>query len=129
MSNKVAAATCTPSAADVAHHGKVVVEAQHCAACHGDDLSGSDGAGGSTVFAANITSDRETGIGAWSTTQLAAAITTGVNEKDGTLCSQMPRFANPTDDEVKGVAAYLAKVPAVKHQVPESVCASEQLTR
>lgn len=40
-------------------HRRVVVEAQHCAACHGDDLSGSDGSGGSTVFAANITSDRE----------------------------------------------------------------------
>ncbi len=126
VSNKVTAKDCKVSPDDAAHHGKLVVEAQHCTACHGKNLAGADASSGGTVFAANITSDVDTGIGSWSAAQLVAAITTGVDDKDGTLCSQMPRFANFTRDEAEGVAAYLATVAPVKHEVPSSTCTSEQ---
>ena len=51
---------------------------------------GNDGAGGlkvnggdfGTVFAANLTSDRDTGIGAWSDAEISRAIRSGVN-RDG----------------------------------------------
>jgi mono/diheme cytochrome c family protein len=125
VSHETEEASCTVSAQDAARHGKVVVEAQHCAACHEDDFGGSDGSGGGTVFASNITPDKATGIGSWTKEQTAAAITSGIGDEDNTLCSQMPRFANLTKDEVTGVVEYLATVAAVNRKTPKSSCASE----
>jgi len=126
VSNEVPEAECMVSKNDSAHHGKKVVEAQHCAACHGDDLAGDDGSGGGEVFAANLTPDLATGLGGWSKQALAAAITKGTDDEGGMLCSQMPRFANLTENEVTGVAEYLATVAPVKRQTPKSTCGSDE---
>ncbi len=124
VSNKVAGTECTVSAKDAAHHGLKAVEAQHCKACHGSDLSGADGKRG-PVFAPNLTPDMATGLGGWSVKQIGAAITEGTDDEHKTLCSQMPRFTSLTVDEVNGIAEYLKTIPARVNKVPASTCETE----
>ncbi len=122
--NEVTGAECTVSAKDAAHHGLKAVEAQHCKACHGSDLSGADGKRG-PVFASNLTPDMGTGLGGWSVKQIGAAITEGTDDERKMLCSQMPRFTSLTSDEVNGIAEYLKTIPAKVNKVPASTCESE----
>lgn len=134
----VAFAAATKSAStDKVARGKYLVSVMGCNDCHtpgtfygGPDmkrfLSGSEmGWAGpwGTVYAANITPDAETGIGKWSEAEIAKAIRTG-NRPDGRqLAPIMPwmNFANLTDADVAGIAAYLKTLPAVKHVVPAPV--------
>ncbi len=117
---------CQVSAKDAAHHGQRVVEAQRCASCHGAGLSGQDTPlPGTKVYGPNLTPDSETGLGDWSDEQIATALTKGTDDEGATLCSQMPRFASLTQDEVDGVVKYLKGLAAVSHETPESTCDGE----
>lgn len=125
------------AAADKLARGKYLVEAIGCNDCHTPGtfygapdfsrfLSGSElaweGPWG-LVFASNLTSDRETGLGAWTEEQIATAIQTG-NRPDGRqLAPIMPwmNFSKLTREDARAIAAYLLTVPAVKHVVPPPV--------
>ncbi|HZV01314.1 MAG TPA: c-type cytochrome [Planctomycetota bacterium] len=65
-----------------------------CARCHGEDLSGGREFDLSTVrsWASNLTSDRETGLGAWSDAQILDAIRRGIAPDGRILRAPMPRF-------------------------------------
>lgn len=75
------------------------------------------------AFASNLTSDRETGLGAWTDAQIATAIRTG-NRPDGRqLAPVMPwmNFASLTPEDTDAIVAFLRTVPAVAHRVPAPV--------
>jgi mono/diheme cytochrome c family protein len=68
----------------------------------------------------NLTSDPETGLGAWSLEQIAAAITKGKRPDGRELAPVMPwhAFASLTAQDVRAIAAYLKSLPPVRNKVP-----------
>jgi mono/diheme cytochrome c family protein len=68
----------------------------------------------------NLTPDKETGLGAWTDEQIAAAITTGKRPDGRQLAPIMnyPAFTHMTKDDVAAVVAYLRSIPAVNNKVP-----------
>ncbi len=76
------------------------------------------------VYARNITSDQETGIGKWTEDQIFTTIKTMV-KPDGKMISPpmmlLQRGWSQLDDkDLKAVAAYVHQLPAVKNKVPDS---------
>lgn len=120
----------------VIERGRLLVHgAAHCAACHGAIEEGHPEAlredvpltGGNTIrppfgvfYAANITPDRETGIGDWSDAQIARVIRTGVR-RDGEL-SLFMKFAvgDQSDEDLVAMISYLRSLAPVRHEVPRS---------
>ena len=75
------------------------------------------------VTAANITSDRETGIGAWSVDDIKKFLTTGVRPNGVPVANVMPTgfYKILTADDLNALATYLRTVPPVKNKVPAPV--------
>jgi mono/diheme cytochrome c family protein len=77
-----------------------------------------------TSFTANITPDKETGIGAWTEEQFIATIRSqrhlGIGRQ---LLPPMPAafYAKLDDEDLRSVFAYLQSIPAVKNRVPEPI--------
>jgi mono/diheme cytochrome c family protein len=77
---------------------------------------------GPSVVSANITPDKETGVGGWSEEELGRAIREGIRP-DGTLIGPpMPFefYRGISDADLAAIIAYLRSVPAVKNSVPRS---------
>ena len=74
------------------------------------------------AFAANITPDRKTGIGAWTDAQLARAIREGVRPDKTLIGPPMPIefYRHLSDDDLAAIIAYLRAQPAIKNPVPKS---------
>lgn len=71
-----------------------------------------------TSYAANLTPDRETGIGKWTEDQFILVLRTGRNG-DHAILPPMPwgNFSKMTDDDLKAIYAYLQTIPPVHNQV------------
>jgi mono/diheme cytochrome c family protein len=87
-------------------------------------LAGSDvgfgDPGSGVVIGQNLTPDKETGLGAWTSDQIVTAITTG-KVPDGRMLSPImpwPALSQLTHDDALAIAAYLKSLPAVKNAVP-----------
>ncbi len=106
-----------------------------CSNCHGTRnpdftvVEGMEFAGGFhivdpafDVYAANITPDKETGIGDWTDDEIIKAIREGVDPEGKVIFPPMPSptYNNMSDDDVKAIVAYLRTLPPVKHEVGES---------
>lgn len=77
-----------------------------------------------TSFTANITPDRETGIGTWTEDHFVQTIRKGRHMGSGRqLLPPMPVefYRNFSDEDLKSIYAYLQSVPAVKNRVPQPV--------
>lgn len=72
---------------------------------------------GKSLFSANITADKTTGIGNWTEAQFVEAVKTGKRPDDQILDPIMPRFSGLSDEEVGAIWAYLQTVPALEHEV------------
>ncbi len=74
------------------------------------------------AYSANITPDKETGIGNWTDEQIIKAIREGVDDKGHVIFPPMPvpTYNNLSDDDVKAVVAYLHTLKAIHNEVPES---------
>jgi len=72
---------------------------------------------GETVPSANITMDKETGIGNWSKEQFREAVKFGKNPKGGPLYYPMFPHTSLSDNEVDAIYAYLQTVPTIKNVV------------
>ncbi len=73
-------------------------------------------------FTANLTPDRETGLGAWTAEQFVAAIRTGRHQGRGRqILPPMPAsvYAQMTDADLLAIFAYLRSIPAIANKVPE----------
>ena len=75
-----------------------------------------------TVVAANITPDRETGIGAWTDGEKIRAIREGVDRDGRALFPMMPYtgYRNMSDEDVESVVAYLNALAPVRNPLPQT---------
>jgi mono/diheme cytochrome c family protein len=69
------------------------------------------------VLSANISPDKETGIGAWTEAQFGEAVRFGKRPDGKALSHLMPPFSSLTDAEVSALWAYLQTVPPIQNQV------------
>src|ERR1700740_1167642 len=112
--------------ADLVAKGEALSAIGHCAACH-TAPGGQPFAGGyalhtpfGIIYGNNISPDPETGIGAWSPEAFTRAMREGVARDGSHLLPAFPYYAftKLSDDDVKGLYAYLMTRPAVKSTVP-----------
>jgi mono/diheme cytochrome c family protein len=75
-----------------------------------------------TVAAANITPDKETGIGAWTDGEKLRAIRDGVSRDGRTLFPLMgyTRFRAMSDEDAESLVAYLNTLEPVRNRVPRT---------
>ena len=72
-------------------------------------------------YTANLTPDRETGLGTWTPETFAATLKTGRHEGRGRVIlppMPIPAYQNFTPEELAAIFAYLQTIPAVKNRVP-----------
>jgi hypothetical protein len=76
-----------------------------------------------TVYAANLTPDKETGLGNWTEEMFVKSIKTGMHmgAQGRVVLPPMPwpDIRNLTDDDVKAVFAYLKTVPPIRNPVAD----------
>lgn len=123
-----------PAKADKVAYGAYVAGLAHCLECHtpptatGEpDYANLTGAGGRPFFpmdgklvrGANITSDKETGIGSWTDDEVKRAITEGIRKDGRQLIPQMPYpyFKTMTAEDLDAVVAYIRTLPPISHKV------------
>ncbi|GAA5481280.1 diheme cytochrome c-553 [Haloferula sargassicola] len=73
------------------------------------------------TFSANLTPDRETGIGAWTQEDFIRTFRTGKHKGSGrAILPPMPwqPLADAKEEDLEAMYHYLMSVPAVKNQVP-----------
>lgn len=106
--------------------GRYVAIAGDCAACHTDPHQGKPFAGGyalqtpfGTLLASNITSDKTTGIGAWSEAEFTQAVREGKGREGENLYPAMPynAYVKVSDADMHDLWAYMQTVPAVDSKV------------
>ncbi|MFN8547234.1 MAG: c-type cytochrome [Candidatus Eisenbacteria bacterium] len=76
------------------------------------------------AYSANLTSDAETGLGAWDEALFIRAMRSGKSRGAGRpILPPMPwpTLAQLNDADLKAMFAYLQTVPAVKNEVPQSM--------
>jgi hypothetical protein len=74
-----------------------------------------------TSYVANITPDRETGLGKWTEDNFVKTIRTGRHMGTGRPVlppMPIPAFVNFNDEDLKSIYAYLRTVPAIRNRVP-----------
>jgi mono/diheme cytochrome c family protein len=122
----VSASSSQPTGAELIARGEYLTKAADCMACH-TVPGGRPFAGGlafhlpvGTLYAPNITPDRETGIGAWSDAEFVRALHRGVDNKGKNLYPAFPytAYALLSTDDALAIRAYLATLPAVRAQPP-----------
>lgn len=76
-----------------------------------------------TAYSANITPDKETGIGSWTDAQIIRAIREGKRPDGSIIGPPMPvgLYRGLSDRDVKAIVAYLRSVKPMKNKVPKSV--------
>jgi mono/diheme cytochrome c family protein len=135
-----AAPISMPDTSNQIAFGKYVADALcACYGCHSSDFTKQDplspekslgfyGGGnpmlnmsGELVPSANITMDKETGIGNWTKEQFREATKYGKNPKGGPLHYPMFPHTTLTDGEVDAIWAYLQTVPVIKNPVARYV--------
>jgi len=124
---RLASADSLPSGQDFSQveRGRYLAVVADFGGCH-TDAGGRPFAGGrpiatpfGTVVAANITPDRETGIGNWSDEQFDSAVRLG-RTGDGTWlypAMPFPYYTRMIRADVLAIRAYLNTLPAVHHKV------------
>ena len=141
----VAALLATAHAQSQVDRGKYLVTFGGCNDCHtpGYFLGKPDMAqflGGSEVafeipglgaFAGrNITPDKDTGIGNWTSEQIVTALQTGVRPDGRILAPIMPwhAFANLTKEDATAIAVFLKSIPPVKRAVAGPFAPGDKIT-
>ena len=113
--------------ADLVTRGKYLAQAADCVACHTAKGGGTPYAGGlpfklpfGTLYAPNITPDRETGIGNYTDAEFLTALHHGVGSGGKPLYPAFPytAYAKLDDADVLAIKAYLFSLPAVRNVVP-----------
>ncbi len=120
-------ADSTPNAAQL-RRGQYLVAAGDCMSCHlrasGEPLAG--GLGLKTpfgvIYSANITSDKETGIGDWTGDQFYRAMHDGIDDEGVNLYPAFPYpwFRLASREDTDAILAFLKSTPAVKYTPPKN---------
>jgi mono/diheme cytochrome c family protein len=92
----------------------------------GSDVGFGDPASGVWI-GGNLTPDKETGIGGWTTDQIVTAFTKGKLPNGGDISAIMPwpALSHLTKDDSLAIAAYLQSLPPVKNTIPGPYKAGE----
>jgi mono/diheme cytochrome c family protein len=111
---------------DPVERGRYLATVGHCMECHTPgaighhDFTGGLGKGGQKFLgpwgesvSRNITSHKETGIGAWSDAEIKRAITEGIRPDGSRLKPPMgfAWYARMNDEDLTAIVAYLRTVP------------------
>jgi mono/diheme cytochrome c family protein len=135
----IAVAACgisPPAEADEAQiaRGRYLVGIAGCSDCHTPGgmmgaadmkryLGGSDVGfsipGEGVYVGENLTPDKETGLGAWTSDQIVTAIRNGKRPDGSVLSGVMPyaSFSRLTDEDAAAIAAFLKSIPPVNNKV------------
>ena len=106
--------------------GRYLVAAGDCKACHVPDGARTMSGGVplrtpfGTIYSSNISSDPETGIGAWTLAQFERAMRHGRSADGDRLYPAFPYpwFTKVTDQDIAAIYAYLRTLPPVKMRPP-----------
>ncbi len=73
-----------------------------------------------TVYATNITPDKETGLGSWSDKEILNAMTTGIRPNGERLLPVMPyeAYSGMAEEDLESVIAYLRTLNPVRKETP-----------
>ncbi|GAO03569.1 c-type cytochrome [Anaeromyxobacter sp. PSR-1] len=85
-----------------------------------------------TTFAANLTPDRETGIGAWTEKEFKETLRTGRHLGRGRQIlppMPWPNAAHLTDADLSAMFAFLQSIPAIKNRVPAPIPPAQSAAR
>lgn len=113
---------------DEVARGYALAQLGNCASCHTAE-GGEPYSGGrpmatpfGTIYAVNITPDREAGIGKWTLEAFTRSMREGVNREGAYLYPAFPytHFTHVTDEDISALYAYLRSVPAVENTAPEN---------
>ncbi|HEY3796411.1 MAG TPA: c-type cytochrome [Bradyrhizobium sp.] len=119
-------AALPPASSEAIAHGKALVEAGDCASCHTADPQ-KPFAGGKridtpfgAIYSANLTPDRDTGIGAWSDQDFRRALREGISPRGSRYYPAFPYpyFTKLTRDDIQAIHAYLATLTPVHNSPP-----------
>src|SRR5690348_14482999 len=120
------AATSDQQKFEEIEHGRYLARLADCTACHTKKDGGKPFAGGreietpfGMVLSANITPDRDTGIGNWTEQQFDNALLHGIRPDGSRLYPAMPytAYTKMSRDDVKAIRAYLATLEPVHNRV------------
>ncbi len=112
----------SPPTRALAERGAYLATAANCKSCHTAE-DGDAYAGGrafntpfGVIYSTNITSDEETGIGAWTFRQFARSLRLGVGDEGEHLYPVFPytSFSKISDEDLEALYAYFQTVPAVR---------------
>src|SRR6202158_3228129 len=120
-------AEAEPSAETIAD-GKALSDAGDCGSCHTADPA-KPFAGGKRIdtpfggiYSANLTPDRDTGLGAWSDDDFVRSLRFGV-APDGSRyypAFPYPNFTKFIRDDILAIRAYLATLAPIRNQRPQA---------
>ncbi len=81
------------------------------------------------VFPRNLTSDRQTGLGDWTKSQIVDVITTGIDHTGNMAVPVMPwpNYKLLKAGDVSDIADYLMSLPPVYHAIPNPIEPGEQI--
>jgi mono/diheme cytochrome c family protein len=124
----VAPSPSQPTGDALLARGEYLTEAADCVACH-TAPGGRPFAGGrafqlpfGTIYAPNITPDRETGLGAWSDAEFVRAVRRGVGRHGEDLYPAFPytSYSLISDDDALAIRAYLANLAPIRSPATEN---------
>lgn len=124
----VAASPQQPTGAALIEKGRYLARAADCIACHTVE-GGREYAGGlpfklpfGTIYAPNITPDKETGIGNWTDAEFVRAMHRGVGKGGEMLYPAFPyaEYARMTTDDALAIKAYLFSLQPVSAKAPKN---------
>ena len=129
----------TPAVEDKLAYGKYLVNNLGCFHCHSEDFktnndlephksAGFMGGGnpmvdlqGNTIHTANLTMDKEHGIGKWTEAQFVRALKEGFRPDNKPLRYPMERYPELTDAEASSIWAYLQTVPVLANPRKQNI--------
>jgi len=105
--------TTSVRAEELVERGSYLVTVGICRSCHTENLSGGRKTAG--ILSANITPDKETGIGTWTDEQIIEAIRNGKRPDGAPVRPSMGVFwyHDMSDSDIHAIVAYLRTVPPV----------------
>lgn len=112
--------------ASLVQRGEYLARAADCRSCH-TAKGGVPFAGGlafpisiGTIYSANITADKDTGIGSWSDAAFLNALHKGIDDVGEHLYPAMPyaSYSGMTDADALAIKAYLFSLKPVHNEVP-----------
>ena len=117
----------TPNAEQV-RRGQYLVAAGDCMSCHlregGEPLAGGLGLHTpfGTIYSPNITSDKDSGIGNWTSEQFYGAMHNGTDDEGKNLYPAFPYpwFTLVTREDSDAILAFLKSTPAVSYTPPKN---------